>query len=111
MSVYAKRPAAPAADAAPSAPEWMPELARAEWDRVSAILAAKGRRWDVQVLERHSTAYATWREAEAEIGTSGRVIVLRDDKGVVKGTQPSPWVSISEKARAELTRTSRLLGL
>ena len=83
-------------------------MAQAEWRRV--VVAADDQT-DPLLLERHAIAYATWREAEAELATTGRVIVLRDDKGNVKAAAPSPWVAISDKARAELTATSARLGL
>ena len=92
----------------PPTPDWMPDLARAEWERVLAVVDVAP---DALLLERHCLAYAAWREAEAELVATGRVIVLRDDKGNVRSAAPSPWQAIADRARAELTATSARLRL
>lgn len=83
-------------------PSWLPLLGQAEWRRVAALADPQA---DPVLLERHASAYATWREAEAELMATGRVVTIRG------GPAPSPWVAISDRARAELTLTSARLGL
>ena len=95
--------------AKPPAPDWLPERARAEWVRIWPRIA--DREPDLGLVERYVVAYATWRQSEEKLTRSDRVIVIRDDKGNVKSVGPSPWVTIGDKARAEMSVTSRMLGL
>lgn len=85
------------------APSWLDETARAEFERV--VREAKQinlfDNLDVSGLALYAGAFSRYIEAEKHLNAEGLVI---DDK-------PSPWLSVSEKAAAQILKCSSKLGL
>jgi hypothetical protein len=50
-------------------------------------------------LEVYVVNRSLWAEATADLAVNSAVIPIRDDKGVLRSVQTSPYVGIAEKAR------------
>lgn len=66
---------------------------------------------DTAVLASYCLCYARWRAAEQLLDQHGTEIVLRDDKGVVKGVLPSPQIGVSIKYHDRMLKAASLLGI
>jgi P27 family predicted phage terminase small subunit len=90
----AHEPAAPPLDVA--APDWLTAEAAAEWDRLAPLLARIGvlTESDRSALAAYTEAWATWREATANIRQRGMVVMPKDGQIPVV----SPYVKIAHDA-------------
>lgn len=83
-----------------TAPEWMGDVARAEYDRVVAWLGARG--WlastDGALVEAYAQTYARWVEAEEFLAQHGTYYVTRDKSGAITSMKPVPQVAIAQTA-------------
>lgn len=103
---------APPSSLETEAPPVLLPAARAEWDRIYPELVRLGTlsTLDLPTLAGYCQAYARWQDAEAKLTTEGSVVVMRDDKGAVKWTQPSPYVGIAAKWLDKWLRAAVELG-
>jgi P27 family predicted phage terminase small subunit len=90
------------------APDWLPELAAAEWRRLAPLLHAAGllTALDQTVFEIYCTSFARWRQAEAALEANGE-LVTRGDRGAVV----SPMVRVAESAAKDTLRYGNEFGL
>jgi len=97
----------------PDCPEWLTEPAKLEWQRVLPELAKAGRlaKLDRAALAAYCQCYAHWQAAEQFLAEHGSVVVLRNDKGEVKGAVPAPQHTIACKMLDKIRAFSIELGL
>src|SRR5262245_41506 len=70
-------PAEPTPAPAPvNPPDWLPQDARAEWDRLAPMLARNGllTEMDIDALVAYCEAWCRWKDANAKIRQFGMVI-------------------------------------
>lgn len=91
-------------------PDWLSAPAAAEWRRMvdaGVIVQAQ----QASVMASYCQHYARWRQAEEELERNGCEIVIRDDKGVVKGVIVSPWFAVSNRSFDRMLKAAGVLGL
>jgi P27 family predicted phage terminase small subunit len=93
---------------APTAPAWLSDNARTEWDRVIALVAGAGAiaKPDADVLAAYCETLVIFRAATQELRRDG--ITYEADGGLVKR---HPSTSIAAEARKDLIRYAAELGL
>ena len=93
---------------APDMPQWLPEDAKAEWQRVAPELSRIGllARIDGSALAAYCEAYSRWKQAVEMMASEGVTFVTQ--AGYV-ATHPA--VGIANKAKAEMHRFGREFGL
>lgn len=86
-------------------PSWLDETARAEFERVVSEAAEINLfdNLDLSGLALYAGAFSRYIEAEKHLNEEGLVIG--------KKQMPSPWLSVSEKAAAQILKCSSKLGL
>ena len=94
--------------ACPPPPEFLGDIARAEWQRVCPRLAEVGlmTNIDVAVLAAYCTAFAEMVEAIGK--QAGRTTVVKTHNG---NLIQSPFVSMISRARADMVRYASELGM
>jgi P27 family predicted phage terminase small subunit len=99
-------PKPPAVRSAP--PAWLTGAAATEWRRIAPELSRLGllTTIDRDALAAYCQTFARWREAEAEIKKRGMVLKGRDG-GPVK----SPFITIADRALAQLLRYQEQFGM
>ena len=92
----------------PEPPEFLDEVARAEWDRLAPQLQLRGllEEIDLAMLTAHVTAWSQLCRAQRAVAVEGEVVI--DEAGRVR---TSPYAALAEKARAQLIITGREFGL
>ena len=102
-----REPAAP--QGVPEKPSWLDDEAKAEWDRVTADLAAMGllSQADRPALAAYCTAWSRWVEAEAQVKKYGTV-VKSPDKGF---PMKSPYLSIADQSLETMRKLMVEFGL
>jgi P27 family predicted phage terminase small subunit len=100
-------------EALPDCPEWLTEPAKLEWQRVLPELAKAGRlaTLDRAALAAYCQCFAHWQVAEQFLAEHGSVVVLRNDKGEVKGAVPAPQHTIACKMLDKMRAFAIELGL
>lgn len=81
------------------APAWMSEAQARLWSEAAAEVGGEWTAERLADLEQYACKRAIWLEAETDIAQNGAVLILRTDKGEVKGCQASPYVKVGEDAR------------
>jgi len=91
------------------APDYLDDIAKAEWVRTTGILATMRMltEADRSLLELYCGAYSRYRQAEAAISRDGLVVKAKRT-GV---PQLNPWNSILNKAADQMRRYIEQLGL
>jgi len=95
----------------PDCPEWLPALAREEWERLVAdpeirlVLA----RVDQNALAAWADAVATWRVASAVIEAEGTTYEVEGKAGTYMKLRPE--VALRDKARMDAVNLGREFGL
>lgn len=97
----------------PEPPEWLAEneIAFAEWRRMLDLNPGLGDPARAALLASYCLNFARWRAAETAIEVDGTEVVIRDDKGVVKGIIPSVQVGISVKYHDRMLKSLAALGV
>lgn len=98
----------------PVMPAGMGEAAQGTWGEiVAAMRAVPGllAKSDPHAIEMAARLMAMWRESAAHVAEHGGIITVRDEKGVVKFTQPSPQASLVVKLAPQLKNLLAELGL
>ena len=92
----------------PDCPRHLGETARAEWDRLAAVLFRMGvlTTVDRAALAAYCQCYGRWAEAEEKLQTTP--MLLKTSTGYV---QQSPWLSIANKQLELMGRYMAELGL
>jgi P27 family predicted phage terminase small subunit len=90
------------------APDWLPGLAVAEWQRLAPVLHQANllTQLDVAVFSAYCTSYDRWRQAEAALEASGE-LTTRGDRGAVV----SPMVRVAESAARDVLKFGSEFGL
>jgi P27 family predicted phage terminase small subunit len=93
----------------PAPPEWLDEVAKAEWERVIPDLAEMGvlSRADRPALAAYCTAWSRWVEAEGMVKKFG-TIVKSPEKGF---PMKSPYLSIADQALETMRKLLVEFGL
>ncbi|MFC4608802.1 phage terminase small subunit P27 family [Streptomyces maoxianensis] len=101
----------------PDAPDWLPEKARAEWDRVTAVCGTHPlwlQHGDVAILTAYCHTWATWLEAAQDIADRGSLVPGRSSADSAGDDGPrlvkNPSVQIARDAAAQLRALCRELG-
>jgi hypothetical protein len=81
------------------APDWLSADASTAYLAASAELGGEWTRERLADLEQYACKRALWLEAERALAADGAVLILRTDKGEVKGCQANPYAKIAEDAR------------
>jgi P27 family predicted phage terminase small subunit len=90
---------------APKCPTDAPPEVQTEFARLVAILGDRLRPEDEFALLMFATAWATWRNAQADVARDGRVVMSG-------GTAcPHPALSVAHQAHRELLQLAKELGL
>jgi P27 family predicted phage terminase small subunit len=92
-------------------PDWLAPEAKLEWARVMPEIAGGVESIDVATLAGYCEAWARYVAAERTIEAEGTVIVLRDDKGTVRGAIPAPAVGISRTYFDRWLKAAKELGM
>lgn len=94
--------------AVPECPEWLPDRAKEEWDRVATGLHQAGllTGLDVSALEGYCACYAKWRQAEQQLAEEGLTILTPNGS-----TQIHPCQSISNQSAKLLLSWIKAFGL
>ena len=89
-------------------PEWLPEDAKAEWQRVAPELARLGllAKIDGSSLAAYCEAFARWKQAVEIMASEGITFVTEGGY-----TAQHPAVGIANKAKADMLRFGREFGL
>jgi P27 family predicted phage terminase small subunit len=92
----------------PECPEWLPDRAKEEWDRVAPALHKSGllTGLDVSALEGYCVTYAKWREAEQQLAEGGLVVLTPNGCA-----QVNPAQSIANQAQKLLILWVKAFGL
>lgn len=102
-----KNPPMPQSETPPT-PDTLHGVALDQWNLLAPALSAAKvlTAIDANVLEAACIAFATWREAQAELFKRGRTQIGKGEVEV-----KSPWVTISHEALADYLKCSAVLGL
>jgi P27 family predicted phage terminase small subunit len=101
---------------APECPEWLTEVAKTEWNRIVAELAALDmlRAVDSASLAAYCLSYARWRSAEEIVDAEGQTVQepVTNKTGDVVGfkIKRHPATTIAKDALASMLRASALFG-
>lgn len=97
----------------PPAPDWLDDLGRECWDDLARRLGAQRllTGLDRNALARYCAIWSDWRRNQREAAKAPAVVKIRNRKGEVIGTQPSPLTSIRIKLGEQLVRLEREFGL
>ncbi|MCC7424457.1 MAG: phage terminase small subunit P27 family [Planctomycetaceae bacterium] len=95
--------------AMPDCPEYLDDVAKAEWFRTAAVLREMGllTRADRTALAAYCVAYARWVEAEAQVKRYG-TIVKSPDKGF---PMKSPYLTVADQALETMRKLMVEFGL
>jgi P27 family predicted phage terminase small subunit len=91
-------------------PEFLSAPAKEEWARMLS-LGIRVVEADAGILAAYCQNYARWQDAEKAIAEHGTEVVIRDDKGTVRGVVPSPQIGIAAGALRQMMAASTHLGL
>ena len=97
----------------PDCPDFLSAAAKIEWDFITTELAPLGvlAMIDKAVLAGYCSELAAWAECEQFLQAQGSVVVLRDDKGVVKWMQEAPQARLALKHLEKVRQFASELGL
>jgi len=89
-------------------PAHFSEEARAEWARVSRLMAATGAltEADRAVLALYCSVWSKWVKADAMVARTGEVLKAQDG-----GLYQNPYLSVANRALEQLARLAAQLGL
>ncbi len=93
----------------PSCPEFLDEVAREEWDRISGILTEMGllSTADRAALAAYCTVYSRWVHAEEQVKKFG-TIVKSPEKGF---PMKSPYLTVADQAMESMRKFLVEFGL
>jgi P27 family predicted phage terminase small subunit len=101
---------------APECPEWLTEVAKSEWNRIIAELAALDmlRAVDSASLAAYCLSYARWRSAEEIVDAEGQTVQepVTNKAGDVVGykVKRHPATTIAKDALTQMLRAAALFG-
>ncbi len=90
------------------APDWLPPIARAEWQRVAPMLRRVGvlTEADRDALTLYCQTWITWKDAIEHVRKDGLVVARRG-----KLPRQNPYLQIAERASAQLRRLLGAFGM
>ncbi len=96
----------------PDKPEWLTEIAAAEWDIVAPELERLGllTRVDGPSLAAYCQFYGEYVTAQKFLKENGQTYIMRDKDGAVKTIAAFPNVSISQNAARQMRALANDLG-
>ena len=102
-----REPDAP--EGVPDCPDYLDDVAKAEWFRTAAVLSEMGllSRADRTALAAYCVAYARWVEAEAQVKRYG-TIVKSPEKGF---PMKSPYLTVADQALETMRKLMVEFGL
>lgn len=88
------------------------DAARAEYVRLlSSLPAGRVGRADLALVAAYCHYFSLWRRAVDNAEREGEVVVVRDDKGVVKIVGQSPWLTVAANCYDRWSKAASELGL
>ena len=95
-------------EAMPACPDWLDDVAKAEWANVCKSLFDAGvlKRVDAAALAAYCQSYARWAEAEQRVQESGQVIYSDKGNGYM-----SPWLTAAQAAQKQMVELAAQFGM
>tara|TARA_R110000765_G_scaffold134963_1_gene233946 strand:- start:1192 stop:1668 length:477 start_codon:yes stop_codon:yes gene_type:complete len=97
----------------PSPPEWLTEIGKEEFIKVTSELYNKQmlHQIDLKLIEAYCNSMALHIETEMMLREKGRIQVYRNTDGTIKHTQSVPYQAIADKALDKALKIAVQFGL
>ena len=97
----------------PDAPEWLSEIGKEEWKKVSEQLFNIGmlHKVDLQLIAAYCNEMSLYIETETMLRNKGRIQAFRNADGTLKHTQAVPYQKIAKDALASALKLATQFGL
>tara|TARA_Y100001937_G_scaffold29761_1_gene42843 strand:- start:1083 stop:1559 length:477 start_codon:yes stop_codon:yes gene_type:complete len=97
----------------PEAPEWLSEIGKEEWKKVSEQLFNIGmlHKVDLQLIAAYCNEMSLYIETETMLRNKGRIQAFRNADGTLKHTQAVPYQKIAKDALASALKLATQFGL
>ena len=97
----------------PEAPEWLSEIGKQEWKKVSEQLFNIGmlHKVDLQLIAAYCNEMSLYIETETMLRNKGRIQAFRNADGTLKHTQAVPYQKIAKDALATALKLATQFGL
>jgi P27 family predicted phage terminase small subunit len=97
----------------PSAPEWLSEIGKEEWKKVSSQLFNIGmlHNVDLQLVAAYCNEMSLYIETETMLRNKGRIQAFRNPDGTLKHAQAVPYQKIAKDALASAMKLATQFGL
>lgn len=99
--------------AIPEPPEWLSEIAKQEWDKVTLELFNKQmlHRIDLRLIEAYCNAIALHIETEQMLRDKGRIQIFKNPDGTLKHMQAVPYQKIANDALDRALKIATQFGM
>ena len=97
----------------PEAPEWLSEIGKEEWKKVSEQLFNIGmlHKVDLQLIAAYCNEMSLYIETETMLRNKGRIQAFRNADGTLKHTQAVPYQKIAKDALNSALKLATQFGL
>lgn len=99
--------------AIPEAPEWLSEIAKQEWEKVTLELYNKQmlHNIDLRLIEAYCNAIALHIETEQMLRDKGRIQIFKNPDGTLKHMQAVPYQKIANDALDRALKLATQFGM
>ena len=97
----------------PTAPDWLSEIGKEEWNKVSSQLYNIGmlHNVDLQLVAAYCNDMSLYIETETMLRNKGRIQAFRNPDGTLKHTQAVPYQKIAKDALNSALKLATQFGL
>ena len=97
----------------PEAPEWLSEIGKEEWNKVSSQLFNIGmlHNVDLQLVAAYCNEISLYIETETMLRNKGRIQAFRNPDGTLKHAQAVPYQKIAKDALSAAMKLATQFGL
>ena len=97
----------------PEAPEWLSEIGKEEWNKVSSQLFNIGmlHNVDLRLVEAYCNEISLYIETETMLRNKGRIQAFRNSDGTLKHAQAVPYQKIAKDALNSAMKLATQFGL
>jgi P27 family predicted phage terminase small subunit len=97
----------------PEAPEWLSEIGKEEWNKVSSQLFNIGmlHNVDLRLVEAYCNEISLYIETETMLRNKGRIQAFRNPDGTLKHAQAVPYQKIAKDALNSAMKLATQFGL
>ena len=97
----------------PEAPEWLSEIGKEEWNKVSSQLFNIGmlHNVDLRLVEAYCNEISLYIETETMLRNKGRIQAFRNPDGTLKHAQAVPYQKIAKDALNSALKLATQFGL